>query len=130
MRVDLDPRVPIISNDINLDPRGLVLVGVLRVRLFSSFDVGRSCIFCVFKKGLSNCNYGKWRGQHFLPHSDEIGSIYRRWGQEGSVWSRQKLRVKKETFNSFGWLARGGCTCLVRSKSRLTASSKGRRPDM
>ncbi len=41
MRVDSDPRVPVVSDDINLDPRRLVLVGVLRVH----FDVSRSCTF-------------------------------------------------------------------------------------
>jgi hypothetical protein len=40
VRVDSDPRVPIVSDDVNLYPRRLVLVGVLRVRLFLSFDVG------------------------------------------------------------------------------------------
>lgn len=37
VRVDSNPRVPIISDDVNLDSRRLVFVGVLRVRLF---DVG------------------------------------------------------------------------------------------
>jgi hypothetical protein len=92
MRVDSDPRVPVVGDDINLDPHRLVLVGVFRVRLISSFDVGCSCIF---NKGLSNCNYGKWRGQHFLPHSNEIWCICRGWRQESSVWSRQKLLAKK-----------------------------------
>ena len=44
IRVDSDPRVPIVSDNINLDSRRLVLVGVLRVRLFLSFDVGWSAI--------------------------------------------------------------------------------------
>ena len=39
MRVDSDPRVPIVGDDINLDPHRLVLVGILRVRLTWSFDV-------------------------------------------------------------------------------------------
>ena len=40
VRVDSDPRMPIVSDDVNLDSRRLVLVGVLRVRLFLPFDVG------------------------------------------------------------------------------------------
>jgi hypothetical protein len=33
VRVDSDPRVPIVSDDVNLDSRRFVLAGVLRVRL-------------------------------------------------------------------------------------------------
>jgi hypothetical protein len=34
MRVDSDPRVPIVSDDVNLDPHRLVLVGVLCAPVF------------------------------------------------------------------------------------------------
>jgi hypothetical protein len=40
VRVDSDPPVPIVGDNVNLDSHRLVLVGVLRVRLFLPFDVG------------------------------------------------------------------------------------------
>jgi hypothetical protein len=87
VRVDSYPSVPIISDNVNFDTRGLA--GALRTRLFLPLDM------CVLlwapEKSLADGEYGRWRGQYFFPNSNKVGSIRRGWRHVRGVRIRKKL---------------------------------------
>jgi len=89
VRVDTDPSMAIIGDNVNLDTRG-GLSGILRARLFFCLAVGRRNVWS-FAERLANRDYGGWGRQDFFPHGDEVGRIRRGRRQAGGVGIRKKL---------------------------------------
>jgi hypothetical protein len=74
VRVDSYPSVPIISDNVNFDTRGLA--GALRPRLLFPLDMGP--LLWAPAESLADGEYGRWRGQYFFPYSNKVGCIRRR----------------------------------------------------